>query len=93
MVVLDLLSMFFSVLLAEMGDKTQIATLLFAAASRHHPLLIFAAAAGALCLSSAVAVVIGQAAGHYLTQLPLKLIAGTGFILLGLWTLYGHFSA
>ena len=49
------------------------------------------AAAAALCLSTAIAVLLGNLAGHYLTRAPLKLIAGLGFIAIGAWTLYGHF--
>jgi putative Ca2+/H+ antiporter (TMEM165/GDT1 family) len=89
---LDLFAIFASVFLAELGDKTQLATLLFASDSRHHPALVFVAAAAALCLSTAIAVLLGNMAGHYLTRVPLKLIAGVGFIAIGLWTLYGHFQ-
>jgi putative Ca2+/H+ antiporter (TMEM165/GDT1 family) len=81
------------VFLAELGDKTQLATLLFASKGSHHPALVFAAAAGALCLSTALAVLLGHAGGQYLTRVPVKLIAGIGFIAIGLWTLYGHFNA
>jgi len=88
---LDLLAIFASVFLAELGDKTQLATLLFASDSRQHPALVFVAAAAALCLSSAIAVLCGSLAGQYLTRLPLKLIAGLAFIAIGIWTLYGHF--
>lgn len=87
----DLLGIFMTVLLAELGDKTQLATLLFASQSRHHPLLIFLAAAGALCLSTAAAVVIGQFGGQFLMKLPLKLIAGFGFIALGAWTILDYY--
>ena len=87
----DLIGIFVTVLLAELGDKTQLATLLFAAQSRHHPVFIFLAAAGALCLSTAAAVAVGNLGGQYLMRLPLKLIAGLGFIALGLWTIHGHF--
>jgi putative Ca2+/H+ antiporter (TMEM165/GDT1 family) len=88
---LNLIAIFTSVLVAELGDKTQLATLLFAADSRQSPALVFVAAAAALCLSTAIAVLLGSMAGHYLTRVPLKLIAGVGFIAIGVWTLYGHF--
>lgn len=88
---LDLIAIFTTVFLAELGDKTQLATLLFASDSRQHPALVFAAAAAALCLSTAFAVLLGNLAGHYLTRVPLKLIAGLGFIAIGVWTLYGYF--
>jgi len=90
---LDLIAIFATVFLAELGDKTQLATLLFAADSRQHPVLIFVAASAALCLSTAIAVLCGTLAGQYLTRVPLKLIAGLGFIAIGIWTLYGYFRA
>jgi putative Ca2+/H+ antiporter (TMEM165/GDT1 family) len=87
-----MLVIFVSVFLAELGDKTQLATLLFA--SDEHapsPLLVFIAAAGALVLSTAIAVALGTAAERYLTMIPLKLIAGLGFIAIGVWTVAAHF--
>jgi putative Ca2+/H+ antiporter (TMEM165/GDT1 family) len=88
-----LATVFATVFVAELGDKTQLATLLFASDSRQHPALVFVVAAAALCLSTAIAVLLGNLAGHYLTRVPLKLIAGLGFIVIGLWTLYGYFRA
>jgi putative Ca2+/H+ antiporter (TMEM165/GDT1 family) len=83
---------FSTVFLAELGDKTQLATLLFAADEKAPaPILVFAAAASALVLSTAIAVVLGTAAERYLTMVPLKLIAGLGFIAIGAWTVAAHF--
>src|SRR3546814_18847167 len=82
----QILAIFATVFLAELGDKTQLATVLFAAARETPPLLVFVAAAAALVLSPAVAVVIGVAAERHLAVLPLKLIAGAGFVAIGLWT-------
>jgi putative Ca2+/H+ antiporter (TMEM165/GDT1 family) len=92
-IVFDLAAIFITVFLAELGDKTQLATLLFASNARQHPVLIFAAAAVALCLSTAIAVLLGSVAGQYLTRIPVKLIAGIGFVAIGVWTIYGHYSA
>ncbi|HKI68317.1 MAG TPA: TMEM165/GDT1 family protein [Verrucomicrobiae bacterium] len=74
--------------LAELGDKTQLATLLFATDKQHHPFLIFLAAALALVTSTAIAVALGTMAERYLAMVPLKLIAGVGFVAIGLWTLW-----
>lgn len=90
---LKLFSIFAAVFLAELGDKTQLATLLFAADGEHSPWLIFLAAAGALVLSTAVAVVLGTIGAQYLQSIPLKLFAGIGFIGLGVWTLVDHFRS
>lgn len=89
----QLLAIFLSVFLAELGDKTQLATVLFAADGKNSPVMVFIAAATALCLSTALAVVLGSVAAHALERLPLKLIAGVGFMLIGAWTVLDHFKA
>jgi putative Ca2+/H+ antiporter (TMEM165/GDT1 family) len=86
----QILAIFATVFLAELGDKTQLATVLFAAGRETPPLTVFLAAAAALVLSTAVAVVLGVTAERYLSVLPLKLIAGVGFVVLGLWTIWDH---
>jgi len=88
----EILIIFTTVLLAELGDKTQLATLFFASGRETPPLMVFAAAAGALVLSTALAVALGVAAERWLTMLPLKLLAGLGFVAIGLWTLWDHFQ-
>jgi putative Ca2+/H+ antiporter (TMEM165/GDT1 family) len=87
----DLLVIFTTVFLAELGDKTQLATVLFASERKMPALLVFCAAAGALVASTAVAVLAGEAGGKYLSAIPLKLIAGLGFIAIGAWTVAQHF--
>ena len=87
-----LLVIFGTVFLAELGDKTQLATLLFAADRQQHPFLIFLAAASALIAATAIAVLLGTLAERYLSMIPLKLIAGLGFLAIGAWTLWDHFS-
>lgn len=87
------LTVFFSIFLAELGDKTQLATLLFAADGERPKLMVFAAASGALVLSSAIAVILGATAERYLTMLPLKLFAGLGFIAIGVLLVAEHVRA
>lgn len=81
-----------TIFLAELGDKTQLATLLFAAEGRLSPLGVFVSATLALTAAAAVGVLAGSLFTQYLQGLPLKLIAGIGFILIGAWTVYGHFQ-
>ena len=88
---LKLASIFGAILLAELGDKTQLATLLFASDRQLNPYLVFAAAASALVVSTAVAVLVGSQAARLLEAVPLKLIAGAGFIAIGLWSVLEHF--
>ena len=90
---LKVISIFVAVFIAELGDKTQLATVLFATEGDHSPWTVFFAAAGALVLSTAIAVLLGTFAGKFLEDLPLKLIAGSGFILIGIWTVVEHFRA
>jgi putative Ca2+/H+ antiporter (TMEM165/GDT1 family) len=73
---------FTSVFVAELGDKTQLATLTLASGKRAWlPVLI--GAAGALVLSTIVAVAAGSAVGRYVPENVLKKIAGAVFIALG----------
>jgi putative Ca2+/H+ antiporter (TMEM165/GDT1 family) len=58
------------VFFAELGDKTQLATLLFASDRGLKPLMVFIAAASALVVSTALAVLVGNFAGRYLDALP-----------------------
>jgi len=88
---LKLATIFGAILLAELGDKTQLATLLFASDRQLSPYLVFAAAASALVVSTAVAVLVGSQAARLLEAVPLKLIAGAGFIAIGLWSVLEHF--
>ncbi len=86
------LAVFLSVFFAELGDKTQLATVLFAADNSRSQITIFAAASLALVLSTAIAVALGALAERYLAFLPLKLIAGVGFIGIGIFLFVEHFS-
>lgn len=88
----QILIIFMTVFLAELGDKTQIATLLFATDRTIGPLLVFVTAGGALVTSTAIAVFLGTWGERYLAALPLELIAGIGFVAIGLWTIRGHFA-
>ncbi len=87
------LIIFVTVFLAELGDKTQLATVLFASDKDISPSLVFLAAAGALIASTAIAVLLGTFAETYLSKIPLQLVAGLGFVAIGVWTVWGHFSA
>jgi len=87
---LKLGSIFLAVFLAELGDKTQLATLLFASDRSLSPLSVFLAAASALIVSTGLAVVVGSQGARYLEMIPIKVIAGVGFIAIGIWVLVEH---
>lgn len=81
------LIIFFSVLVAELGDKTQIATMLFAADKEVSKYLVFFAASAALIIASAIGVLAGSLLSDVINEKYLHYIAGIGFILIGLFTL------
>ena len=84
----QLATIFFTVLLAEMGDKTQVATMLFATEEHAGRFAVFAASAAALVTSSAVAVLAGSLITKAIPPSTLKTAAGIGFIAVGVWTLF-----
>ena len=79
-----LLTTFGTVFLAELGDKTQLATFCFAAESNSR-LPVFLGSAGALVLTSLLAVVLGCEASKLIPTHYIKMGAGILFIVLGLW--------
>lgn len=78
---------FVTIFLAELGDKTQIATLLFASNKEHSKWIVFFGAAMALVLTSAIGVILGSTLSNYINEKTLKIIGGAGFIVVGIWTL------
>jgi len=81
------LVVFFSVLLAELGDKTQLATILFASDTALFRWGVVAAAGGALLVSTVLAVAAGTLLGAWLSPRHLNLAAGIGFLAIGAWML------
>jgi putative Ca2+/H+ antiporter (TMEM165/GDT1 family) len=84
---MSLWPIFITVFLAELGDKTQLATLLFAADSQVSRVGVFCASSAALVLSSLLAVLVGSQLSTVVSPRVLKLIAGIGFIVIGGWML------
>lgn len=82
-----LLTVFTAVFIAELGDKTQLATMLFSADREISRLSVFLAASAALVASTLVAVLVGGSLSRIVSRRTLTIIAGTGFILIGAWTL------
>lgn len=76
------------VFLAELGDKTQLATLLFAAKSPESLITVFLGASFALVLTSAIGVLAGGLVAQYVSPRLLSYVAGAGFILIGVWTIW-----
>ena len=76
-----------SVFLAELGDKTQLATMLFAADKEVSKWTVFVASASALVVAAAIGVAAGSFVSQFISEKALSMIAGIGFILIGGWVL------
>jgi len=81
-----LLTTFATIFLAELGDKTQLATLAFSAEGKSR-LAVFIGSAGALVLTSLLGVVFGAAVAKIVPPNAIKIGAGVLFVILGLWML------
>lgn len=80
-------TVFVTVFLAEIGDKTNLATMLFAAEAARSKWVIFAAAALALVCTSAIGVLVGAQIERFIAPRTLKVIAGVAFVAIGVWTI------
>jgi len=83
-----LATIFVSVFIAEMADKTQLVTMLFAADKDVSKWTVFFGSASALILTSAIGVAAGALLSQFVNVKIMSIIAGSGFILIGVWTLY-----
>ncbi len=81
------ITVFVTVFIAELGDKTQLATMLFAADKEVSKLTVFFGASLALIIASALGVLAGGILSQYISEKQLNYIAGAGFIGIGIWTL------
>jgi len=82
-----LATVFAAVFVAELGDKTQLATLLFAADREVSRWTIFAGASAALVAASAIGVLAGTLLSQHVNPRYLHYVAGAGFVAIGVWTL------
>ncbi len=82
------LTIFASVFIAELGDKTQLATMLFASDKEISKNIVFIAASAALIVATAIGVLAGSLLTEYINEKYLHYIAGAGFVLIGAYTLY-----
>jgi putative Ca2+/H+ antiporter (TMEM165/GDT1 family) len=84
-----LLSTFTSIFVAEIGDKTQLATMSLAAGGRSK-LSVFLGAALALTATSALGVLVGEGVSRLVPAIWLRRIAGAVFVILGVLFLVGR---
>jgi Ca2+/H+ antiporter, TMEM165/GDT1 family len=79
-----LLTTFATIFLAELGDKTQLATFAFSAETKSR-VSVFIGSAGALVLTSLLGVLLGAAISKLIPPNFLKMGAGVLFVILGIW--------
>jgi putative Ca2+/H+ antiporter (TMEM165/GDT1 family) len=87
-------TIFTAVFLAELGDKTQLATILFASdtSTLVSRWTVFFAASAALTRCAGIGVMAGSWLGTLVSPRTLQLVAGTGFLMIGAWTVYKGWS-
>ncbi len=79
---------FGTIFLAELGDKTQLATLLFASKTPGNLFTVFLGASLALITTTVIGVAAGGLVSQYVDQRYLSYTAGVGFVLVGIWTIW-----
>ena len=80
-------TVFAAVFIAELGDKTQLATMLFAADKEVSKWTVFWGASAALIVATAIGVIAGTLLSEFINEKYLNYLAGAGFILIGALTL------
>jgi len=80
-------TVFTAVFIAEIGDKTQLATMLFAADKEVSKLTVFFGASLALIVASGIGVFAGSLISQFISEKQLHYIAGIGFLGIGIWTI------
>ncbi len=81
-------TVFGTIFLAELGDKTQLATLLFASKEPGNLLTVFVGASLALIVASVIGVAAGSLVSQYVDPKHLSYAAGVGFMIIGVWTIW-----
>ncbi len=82
-----LLSTFITVFLAELGDKTQLATVAISGTS-NRPVAVFIGSASALVLASLIGAIAGGSMASVIPADLLQLLASIGFLVIGLRLLW-----
>ena len=72
-------TVFTSVFIAELGDKTQLATMLFASDKDTSKLTVFLGAAAALVVTSAIGVAAGSIVSQYVSEKDFAVYSGNRF--------------
>ena len=87
-----LLSTFITIFIAELGDKTQLATLTMSGTS-NKPLAVFLGSSSALVLASLVGALAGGSISNFVPEIILKSIASVTFFILGMRLFINSFTS
>ena len=79
-------TVFLTVIVAELADKSQFVTLLYASNAQHSKLSVYIGSSLALLFASGVAVLAGVGLSNWFDERIMARVAGIAFILVGLWT-------
>ena len=90
MVLTLLISTFTTVFLAELGDKTQIATVVMSGTSKK-PLAVFIGSSTALVLATCLGAIIGGSIANVIPSYIIKIVAAIGFLFIGIRLLWSQF--
>ena len=91
MIVDLLISSFVTIFIAELGDKTQLATLTLSGTSKK-PLAVFLGSATALILASLVGVLAGGSISTFIPEIYLKLVASITYLFIGTKLIFDSFK-
>jgi len=80
-------TVFATVFIAELGDKMQLATMLFAADIAISKRAVFLGASAALVVATTIGVIAGALLSELIIEKYLNYLAGAGLILIGAFTL------
>lgn len=83
-----MVSTFVAVFFAELGDKTQLSTMMLAS-SKKAPASVFVGSAVALVLSSLIGVLVGDTLYRVVPAHIIRIVAGAGFLVIGALILFG----
>ena len=86
-----LLSTFLTVFIAELGDKTQLATLTISGTS-NKPIAVFLGSSSALVFASLLGALTGGSVSSFLPEVVLKSIASLTFLIIGIKLIKDSFT-
>ena len=91
MIINLLISSFITIFIAELGDKTQLATLTLSGNSKK-PWAVFLGSSSALIIATLIGVLAGGSISTFIPEIYLKIIASLTFLIIGSKLIYDSFK-